>query len=190
MITVTRVSKMNVIWRPVGVALVALAFAAAGVAAQHAPYAGLDEREISTLSEADIAALEAGEGWGLALPAELNGYPGPAHVLDHAEALGLSAAQRQRVEAVFDAMRAEARRLGTAYIDAERGVDALFRDGDATPEALAAATARSGAALAALRTVHLAAHLEVTPLLTRHQRHLYTQLRGYGGAAHGHHSGH
>ena len=40
-----------------------------------------------------IAELEAGSGWGLALPAELNGRPGPAHLLELKEALGLSPEQ-------------------------------------------------------------------------------------------------
>jgi Spy/CpxP family protein refolding chaperone len=168
----------------------ALSLMAAPSPAQQAPYAGQETRPVAALSAADIAALEAGEGWGLALPAELNGYPGPAHVLEHAEALGLTPEQRARVEAIFEAMRAAAQRAGLVYIEAERNVDRLFLEGNATPATLAAATGRAGEALGALRTVHLTAHLEVTPLLTRHQRHLYTQLRGYDGHAHGHHSGH
>ena len=171
--------------------LLAALLLAAPSAAQHAPYAGLEARAVSALSAQDIADLEAGRGWGLALPAELNGYPGPAHVLEMAETLALSPEQRAAAQAIFDAMQTEARRLGADYIAAEQAVDAVFRDGPATPEALTEATARAGAALAALRAVHLAAHLDMTPVLTRHQRHLYQQQRGYaGGDAHGGHSGH
>jgi hypothetical protein len=36
---------------------------------------------------------------GLALPAELNGYPGPIHVLELSDKLGLSAEQKSRIEA-------------------------------------------------------------------------------------------
>jgi hypothetical protein len=171
---------------------ICLALTAGSATAQQAPYAGLETRAVSTLSAEDIAALEAGQGWGLALPAELNGYPGPAHVLDMADVLALSEGQRAGIEAVFAAMQAEARRLGANYIAAERAVDALFREGTATPNALAAAVAHAGETLAALRAVHLAAHLEVAPLLTRHQRHVYDDLRGYGSdaAAHRTHSGH
>ena len=53
--------------------------------AQHvegSPYAGMQQRGIAALSESDLAALMAGEGWGLALPAELNGVPGPTHLLE------------------------------------------------------------------------------------------------------------
>ena len=49
---------------------------------QPQPYAGQETRVISSLSPEDQRALRAGEGGGLAKPAELNGYPGPAHVLE------------------------------------------------------------------------------------------------------------
>ncbi|MFS4582478.1 hypothetical protein [Phaeobacter sp. C3_T13_0] len=42
---------------------------------------GFEAREIARLSEQDIDALRNGAGWSLALPAELNGFPGPSHVL-------------------------------------------------------------------------------------------------------------
>ena len=45
------------------------------------PYAGLQARQIKSLSEQQVADLKAGRGMGMALAAELNGYPGPAHVL-------------------------------------------------------------------------------------------------------------
>ena len=46
------------------------------------PYAGLQDRAIKALSDEQIADLRAGKGMSLALPAELNGYPGPAHALE------------------------------------------------------------------------------------------------------------
>ncbi|MBT2326834.1 hypothetical protein J7E62_31490 [Variovorax paradoxus] len=64
--------------------------------AQHGPYAGEQQRAIKSLSEKDIADLQAGQGMGLAKAAELNGYPGPAHVLEHADALQLTAVQREQ----------------------------------------------------------------------------------------------
>ena len=51
------------------------------------PYAGFEKRAIKALSEQQIADLRAGRGMTLALAAELNGYPGPVHVLEHAEQL-------------------------------------------------------------------------------------------------------
>lgn len=49
------------------------------------PYAGMQTRPIKALSDEQIADLQAGRGMGLALAAELNGYPGPAHVLELAD---------------------------------------------------------------------------------------------------------
>src|SRR3712207_1080028 len=57
-------------------------------------YAGFEQRQIKALSDQQVADLRAGRGMGLALPAELNGYPGPVHVLEHADAMGLSITQR------------------------------------------------------------------------------------------------
>ena len=51
-------------------------------AAQHSghrasPYAGFEQRAVKGLSADEIADLRSGRGMGLALVAELNGYPGP-----------------------------------------------------------------------------------------------------------------
>jgi len=48
------------------------------------PYAGQEKRQISSLSQQDVDDLLGGKGWGLAKPAELNGYPGPAHEIGRA----------------------------------------------------------------------------------------------------------
>ncbi len=45
-------------------------------------YAGEENREIKSLSADDIDELRNGGGWGLAKAAELNGVPGPAHLLE------------------------------------------------------------------------------------------------------------
>ena len=89
------------------------------------PYAGLDTRTVKALSEKQIADLKAGRGMGLALAAELNGYPGPLHALDLAEALKLTAGQRSRIRELHDAMRAEAIIAGEALIRAEATLDKL-----------------------------------------------------------------
>ena len=46
------------------------------------PYAGQQARTIKSLSKEDIAALLNGKGMGMAKAAELNGYPGPVHLLE------------------------------------------------------------------------------------------------------------
>jgi hypothetical protein len=75
--------------------VVAAALLAGPVLADDAPYAGQQGRSIKALSDDDIVALRKGEGMGMAKAAELNGYPGPAHVLQLASQLGLTEAQRR-----------------------------------------------------------------------------------------------
>jgi len=148
----------------------------------HSPYAGMEGREIKSLSAEDIEDLRAGRGWGLALAAELNGVPGPAHLLELQEEIGLSPEQVTAIEAIFAAMQAEAQAAGERLIAAEAAIEAGFRAGGLTPAALrdlidAAATAR-----AELRFIHLSRHLETPPLLTADQIARYNDLRGYGTA--------
>lgn len=153
--------------------------AAANAPAQ--PYAGLAERPIKALSAKELEDLRAGRGMGLALAAELNGFPGPLHVLEHADALGLDPVQRAFAAALTARMRAAAIPLGEQLIDAETALDVLFRDGAATEASVAAATAAIGTTQGALRAVHLATHIEMRDALTPHQRAQYAMLRGYGG---------
>jgi hypothetical protein len=57
------------------------------------PYAGHQTRTIKALSPEDVAALLNAEGMGMAKAVELNGYPGPVHVLTLAKELKLTTAQ-------------------------------------------------------------------------------------------------
>lgn len=143
------------------------------------PYAGQQLRSIKSLSAPDIAELRAGEGWGFAKPAELNGVPGPRHVLDLADELGLSAAQRRQVQAVFEGMRARARELGAAFVDAEARLSRAFAARAPSKASVRAAVAASARAREQLRLVHLEAHVETAGILRAEQRAAYVELRGY-----------
>lgn len=145
----------------------------------HAPYAGLQQREIKALSAEQVADLRAGRGMSFALPAELNGYPGPAHVLELAAPLALTDAQRARTQALFERMQAEARAAGEALIAAEAELDALFRNRRATPALLDEATARAAAAQGRVRATHLRYHLSMMEVLAPAQVDAYNRLRGY-----------
>jgi Spy/CpxP family protein refolding chaperone len=156
------------------------------------PYAGQQTRAIKALSDEDIAALLKGEGMGYAKAAELNGYPGPAHVLTLAQQLKLTEAQRQQVQAIFDRMNAAAKPLGAELVDRERVLDQLFAKGEITSDRLAIETAAIAELQGRLRSVHLAAHLETRALLNPEQIALYQHLRGYvdpAGAPMQHHHG-
>ena len=157
-------------------------FAQAAIASEAAPYRGLDQRSIASLNEADVADLLAGRGFGFALPAELNSYPGPTHLMELADALALSQSQRGAVRAIFEAMRADAVRLGKAFVAAETALDRAFAKGSIDAAALAHLTAEAARLEGALRAVHLRAHLDVHPLLTPSQIAAYDRLRGYAGA--------
>lgn len=145
----------------------------------HQPYQGLETREITSLSEQDISALREGSGWGLALPAELNGFPGPAHVLELAEELGLSDSQEDRVAAIYEAMRVDAIAKGETLIEAERSLDAGFRSGGLDEDRLRRLIEDAEAARADLRFVHLSRHLVTTEVLDAEQIAAYAVLRGY-----------
>ena len=162
------------------VALGAMLFAGTVLAqASQQPYAGQDKRAIKALSESEIADLVAGHGMGLAKAAELNGYPGPMHVLEHAAALGLSDAQRQAVEAARARMTAAAQSLGREIVAREGELDAAFAAGRIDAGMLKTQTDEVAALMGRLRAAHLAAHLETKPLLTAEQIARYNALRGY-----------
>jgi Spy/CpxP family protein refolding chaperone len=177
--------------RVIGAACAAAAVVIAQAAAP-SPYTGEQSRPIKALSADETAALLAGKGMGFAKAAELNGYPGPAHVLELASELQLSDAQKARTQTLFAAMEAKAIALGRALVEEERGLDRLFAEKAATPEALAAALARIGELQSKVRGAHLEAHLAQVRILTPEQTAKYAQLRGYGkaGGAEAEHAGH
>ena len=167
----------------VGIAALVMMAWAGPACAQHqnhqAPYAGFQQREVKALSEQQISDLRAGRGMGLALPGEMNGYPGPLHVLELADQLQLSAAQRQRVQQLFEAMKAEAIPVGETLIQQESALDRQFAEQKISPDVLTQLTAQIGETQGRLRAVHLKYHLTTAELLTAHQRHRYAELRGY-----------
>ena len=145
----------------------------------HTPYAGLQSRAVKALSEQQVSDLRAGRGMGFALAAELNGYPGPLHVLELADQLELSAALRERVRLLYDEMKAEAVPVGETLVAHESELDRAFAERTISPDSLAALTARIGETQGRLRAIHLKYHLITTDLLSPHQRHRYAELRGY-----------
>lgn len=156
-----------------------------GQAAQ--PYSGQQTRAVASLSDEDVKGFLDGRGMGLAKSAELNGHPGPMHVLELAGELKLTPEQRQLVEAAFERMKARAKALGEAYVRAEKAVDQAFKSGTADAREVAARVAEANRLLGEVRLSHLLAHVETTPVLTPEQRARYAELRGYGGSAHQHH---
>jgi len=147
------------------------------------PYAGMQTRPLKALSGDELADLREGRGMGFALAGELNGYPGPKHVLELATELKLTDAQRVRTQELFDAMKAEAVSLGQQLIAAESDLDQQFSGRTIAPVSLTAATAAIGATQGALRATHLKYHLAMMEVLTPEQIRRYGELRGYNAAA-------
>ena len=142
-------------------------------------YAGEEAREIKSLSPDDVAELRRGGGWGLAKAAELNGVPGPAHLLELKDTIPLDAEQVTRLEAIFDEMQAAAIAEGERLIAAEAALEAAFRDRTITEETLRDLLAAIEASRSALRYIHLRTHLETPQLLSEAQIARYDALRGY-----------
>jgi hypothetical protein len=164
---------------------ITLAFASPALAqhgqhGQHnAPYAGLQQRQIKALSEQQVADLRAGRGMSLALAGELNGYPGPLHVIELADRLQLAADQRAGAQRLFDAMKEEASALGLALIEQEATLDRAFATRRISEQSLQEMTGQIAITQGQLRAVHLKYHLATADLLTEAQRRQYAILRGY-----------
>jgi len=154
-----------------------LAFTVSTFAAS--PYVGETSRSIKALSDQEVADYLAGKGMGLAKTAELNGYPGPAHVLELAAQLSLSPAQKASTEAIFERMQARAIASGKRLIDEERNLDALFASKAISASLLHQALDAIASLQGEVREIHLQAHLEQAEVLSAAQAMKYWHLRGY-----------
>lgn len=127
----------------------------------------------STLSAEAVAQLLNGDGMGLARPAEMNGYPGPKHLLERATELGLTTEQQKDLAAIRQQVLERARALGKSIVNAERALDAAFKAGALTDAELDKQVRAIGVLQAELRLVHLQAHLTAKPILTPDQVRKY-----------------
>lgn len=148
-------------------------------AAGQSPYAGEERRVIKSLSAEEVAGFLAGKGMGMARAAELNGYPGPMHVLELAQKLRLTAQQAQETRAIRERMLAKATKLGAELIRLERELDGLFASGKATPEELDRQMAALSAVQGQIRAAHLEAHIHQRAVLSEQQVAAYKKARGY-----------
>jgi Spy/CpxP family protein refolding chaperone len=161
------------------VSLIIVATTATGIAQTTSPYAGQEQRNIKALSDDEIIDLLEARGMGLAKAAELNSYPGPLHVLQLANELGLSDAQRKGTDALYATMRQRALSIGRQIIEAERTLDRAFANGAIEPATLRSQVRAIATLQGELRAVHLETHLTQRSLLTPEQIGQYDVLRGY-----------
>lgn len=145
----------------------------------HQPYAGHQNRRVASLTDDEVAGILDGRGMGYALPAEVNGYPGPMHVLELAKELDLTAEQRAAVQQRFDQMKERARDAGRRYVAAEEALDKAFKSQVMDLVAIKTLTLEADKMRAEFRFAHLQAHVEMRAVLTPDQLARYARLRGY-----------
>ena len=154
------------------------------ISAQHnhgvqTPYAGMQNRAIKSLSDNDIKELRRGGGWGLALAAELNGMPGPAHMLELKEQIALNQDQVTKTQALLDDMRKAAIPTGERLIAAELALENAFAKGAVEEASLRRLLAEAESARTELRFIHLSQHYKTVQFLKPEQIKRYYILRGY-----------
>ena len=145
------------------------------------PYRQQAQSGLRGLSADEVAELRAGTGMGLARAAELNGYPGPRHVLEAFQASQFQASPEQvrRVQEIFDGMKNDAQRIGAQILDQEERLEAAFHSATITEAELRSRVARIAMLQGELRMSHLRAHLTTRSTLSDAQIVRYNELRGY-----------
>lgn len=145
-------------------------------------YADQEKSPIASLTLQDYDFLKSGSGMalgGMAKAAELNGFPGPKHILEMKEQLELTSLQTKKIEDIFNRMNERSRKLGEAYLSLEAMLDQEFKKASINEEILANLVEKASELQGKLRLSHLQAHLESRPLLNEKQLKLYSKLRGY-----------
>lgn len=150
----------------------------------HSQYAGDETLSIKSLSQPDIEGLRQGTGTplgGLAKLAELNGYPGPRHVLDAINAGELVATSEQKaaIQTLYDEMQPQAVDLGLKLIAIESDLNDAFATNSISEESLQNKLEESAGVYTQLRYTHLKYHLAMMDILTPDQITKYNSLRGY-----------
>lgn len=133
---------------------------------------------IKAFSENEIDGYKKGTGMGLAKAAELNGYPGPMHVLDLKKELGLTNEQVTKITDIFNTMTNEAKQLGESILSTENKIEDAFRNKTITSDLLEKMTKEMGELQGKLRLTHLKAHIKTTAELNKFQIEKYNELKG------------
>ena len=166
--------------KPTTAILLALVCLLPACASNHSSeYVGEEYRSIKSLSADDIKELRAGGGWGLAKAAELNGVPGPAHILEMASEIELTSTQQVEIQEIYEQMKSEAISLGNQLIQLEATLNTHFANSTINQAILEQSLQDIEHVRAQLRLSHLSAHLQTPNILTPEQISIYNELRGY-----------
>lgn len=131
------------------------------------------------LSQREAQALLDGRGMGMARPAEMNGYPGPMHVLELADELALTPEQKQEAQEARERVQIDAPALGRQIVEKELALDQLFRSGSADEGRIDELAQEIAQLRAELRAIHLKAHLVMHRALAVEQIRTYMNARGH-----------
>ncbi|MTI89128.1 MAG: hypothetical protein FH748_14320 [Balneolaceae bacterium] len=132
---------------------------------------------IKSLSQQDIQELLQGKGRGYAKAAELNGMPGPRHVLDMEDQIKLNDDQKKQIELLFDEMEQDASVLGAQLITREKSLNKAFATQQVNEEKLKQLLQDIAQTTAELRYTHLYTHLKTADILSDDQIDIYNRLR-------------
>ena len=158
------------------------AFAGSSLHSHQSVYSGQEKRLIKSLSANDITELRRGRGWGLALAAELNGMPGPVHLLDMRNDIDLNETQIKELRHLYNAMQKRAIEQGEKLIILETLLDNQFKTNTIDEKSLADILEKIAKVRKELRFIHLSTHLKSSGILSEIQISMYNQLRGYTSA--------
>lgn len=121
----------------------------------------------------------------MAKAAELNGIPGPSHLLKLKIKLVLSRNQVNEISKIYEKMTKKAIDQGKLLISLEQKLENQFKNRTVTDEILRSLLDKLADTRKQLRYIHLAAHLETPKILTGHQLREYKRVRGYTSRKHG-----
>lgn len=118
-----------------------------------------------------------GKSGNMGLAAELNNYPPPDKVLEHASVLKLSADQKSKLQVVSREMGRKAREMGSFILLEEKRLNDLFASGKVNDGSLIYLTNKIGLYQGELRNAFLQAHLKTQRILTPDQiKQYYKQI--------------
>ena len=121
-------------------------------------------------------------GWGLAKADELNGVPGPVHLLEMKAEISLTSEQISKIEELQSKMKKQAIAKGKELIALETELERHFMERAITAPLLHELLGEIDATRSELRYIHLSTHLQTPKLLSEQQISRYNQLRGYSSS--------
>ena len=133
---------------------------------------------LSGISADEKEALLEGKGLGAGMIAMSNGYPGPKHVLEMGDELGLTAEQKEEIGTLFAERKASFVEMGRELVDKDAELTAMFASGSVDTGDVEKLSREIGQLQGELRAGHLNAHVLTWEALTEAQREKLASMRG------------